>query len=93
MTPFKTFAIIAGPCVMTGLAVGLAASTEHLVAGLSIVALVAMAVAYLTSWSIEWARQDAVRMATVTLVAELNERNNETAALRRRLESMKRRAQ
>ena len=93
MTPVKTFITIAAPCAMTGTVVHLSTSPAHLVAGLSIVTMITLAIAYLVSWLIEWARQDAVRTSTVTLVAELNERNTEAAALRRRLEIMRRSTQ
>ena len=92
MTPVRTFAIIATPCGITGLAVSLADSPAALTIGLAIAALVTVCLSLTISSIFEWSRQDAVNVATSTLVAALNERNNEAATLRRRLESMKRRA-
>ena len=93
MTPVKTLAIIATPCGITGLAVSLADSPAALTIGLAIAAPVTACLSLTIPSVFEWSRQDAVRMASVTLEDEINERNNEAAALRRRLESMKRRAE
>lgn len=54
--------------------------------------MAALATGFIISWRVEWAKQDAVKTATATLTELINEKNDETAALRRSLNRIKERA-